>query len=428
MTLPDWKQLSRSRALAWALAASTLVAIGCGGDELGGHDTSPTTTSSASTGGGGGGQGGADLDTILEALRADRDAALLSYSASDGWPIKLPEGYLFVSADPAQTLVAGDHDNWSGTPLTADKGFQWAVVPGAAPGGGYKFKSGADFVADPWARSYIVDGFGELSLIQPAVAHIDRYYSVGDAIMAPRPLRVWVPEGSIDRVLYAHDGQNLFYDGGIFGSWHLEQSAPPGVLIVGIDNTEARLDEYTHVTDDIEGMGQLVGGEGDAYADFLDKTVRPLIQAHYGEPGPLGVMGSSLGGLISLHIADRYPQTYAFTASLSGTLGWGSLDPKIHNPTIIERYAMAGHRSTVIYLDSGGGGVTCADSDGDGINDDDGEADDNYCETLQMRDTLLGLGYQADKDLFYYFDMGAPHNEAAWAARVDMPLGIFAGL
>src|SRR5262249_43338446 len=129
------------------------------------------------------------------------------------------------------------------------------------------------------------------------------------------------------------------------------------------------------------------------------------------------------------------PGQYAFAASLSGTMGWGSIGAGVHNQTMIERYKAHGHQGTVLYLDSGGNG-TCFDSDGDGIKDDDPNATDNYCENLQMRDTLLSIQYhdqpdpmmQYKQDLFYVWDKGAEHNEAAWAARVAVPLKVFDGL
>ena len=175
------------------------------------------------------------------------------------------------------------------------------------------------------------------------------------------------------------------------------------------------MDEYTHVPDVIGG--QSLGGKGDAYADFLENTVRPLIKKHYGEPGPVGVLGSSLGGLISFHIADRSPGEYAFAGSLSGTMGWGSIGAGVHNETLIERYQKHGHQKTVLYLDSGGEGP-CGDSDNDGIDDDSKTAGDNYCENAQLRDVLYGVGYVKDQDFFYGYAPGAMHNEAEWAARV----------
>ena len=71
------------------------------------------------------------------------------------------------------------------------------------------------------------------------------------------------------------------------------------MLVVAIDNTIDRFDDYTHVPDDV-GYGGTIGGEGDRYADFVEEVVRPHIEATYGAPGAVGVMGSSLGGLISL--------------------------------------------------------------------------------------------------------------------------------
>jgi hypothetical protein len=81
----------------------------------------------------------------------------------------------------------------------------------------------------------------------------------------------------------------------------------------------------------------------------------------------------------------------------------------------------------VLYLDSGGLG-TCYDSDNDTILDDDPNATDNYCENAQMRDVLESIGYTMDADLFYVWEPGAEHNEAAWAARVWKPLQIFSAL
>lgn len=420
----------------------------CGGDELSSSSTSSGGggTGAASTGGtsaGGGGAGGAggtggsagaatgggatSLEALLDALRADPEKALLDQSNNGGWPAPVEGGHLFVTTDPTLDKVAGDHDGWAGTDLTQDQGFRWVVITVPA-GDQYKFTNLTDYVADPWARSYTYDGFGEMSLVAAEVLHIDRFFEIGDAKMKPRTVRILVPEQPATHVLYTHDGQNLFDPEAFFGGWQIQGSVPPAVMVVGVDNTPARLDEYTHVPDIIDGGAVSVGGLGDAYADFLKGTVRPLVVKHYGaEPAVRGTMGSSLGGLISLHIADRFPGEYAFAASLSGTMGWGSIGAGVHNETMIERYAKHGHQSTVLYLDSGGDGGSCGDVDGDGV-DDDVDQGDNYCENAQMHDVLLSVGYQDDVDLAYVWDPGAPHNEAAWAARVSVPLQLFAGL
>lgn len=408
-------------------------------ENSGGSSSGDTGSNSNSSGGGGngggcpgGGAGGggdivaASLDELLDGLRGDLQKTLLAQSNEAGWPAPVEGGYLFVTTDPALDLVGGDHDGWTGTPLTQDQGFRWIVIDVPAVER-YKFTDLSDWRADPWARSYTYDDFGEISLVAPKVAHLDRFLGIGDAKLKPRPLHVLVPAEAPTHVLYAHDGQNLFDPDAFFGGWKIQESAPPALLVVGIDNTPARLDEYTHVPDVIDGGGNAVGGLGDAYGDFLQYTVRPLVNKHYGEPKVIGTMGSSLGGLISFHIADRYPGQYAFAASLSGTMGWGSIGDGVHNETMIERYAKHGHGSAVLYLDSGGDGEPCADSDGDGV-DDDTEQGDNYCENAQMRDVLIAAGYEENSDLVYVWDQGAQHNEAEWAARVSVPMALFAGL
>jgi len=419
----------------------------CGGPELSGSggsggegaSTSSSSTSSGGTGGGGasGGTGGTtstttsstssttSLEDLLAALRADLKGTLLSVSSEGGWPAKVETGYLFVNTDLSLDKIAGDHDGWTGTDLTQDQGFSYIVLD-VADGEHYKFTNLTDWVADPWARAYTYDNNGEMSLVRPPFVHLDRYFKVGDAKMEPRTVRILIPEQTPTHVLYTHDGQNLFDPDAFFGGWKIQDSAPPAMMVVGIDNTPARMDEYTHVKDDI-GSGGLIGGLGDDYASFLQGTVRPLVKSHYGEPAVVGTMGSSLGGLISFHIADKLPGEYAFAASLSGTMGWGSIGGNVHNPTMIERYQAHGHQGTVLYLDSGGDGGNCGDTDGDGI-DDDIDQGDNFCENAQMHDLLLTLGYQEGVDLGYVWSPGAQHNEAEWASRVSVPMQIFAGL
>ena len=380
-----------------------------------------TTTSG---GGGESGTGGqpqtSKLETLLAALREDRDAALLDQSRAEGWPAPVEGGHLIVSSDLTLDRAGGDHDDWSGAPMEREDDFAWAVIE-LSPGGRYKLTDGTRWESDRWSRSYAHDEYGEMSMLAGEPAHLERHFEVEGADLAARTLRIWIPAETPTHVLYVHDGQNLFG-----GGWHLEESVPPAMMLVGIDNTPARMDEYTHVEDRIQG--ELIGGSADAYADYLEMHVRALIAEHYGEARVVGVMGSSLGGLVSFHIVDRF-EGYAFAASLSGTMGWGSigLDNGAQNETMIERYAAAGHRGTKLYLDSGGAGP-CADSDGDGIDDDEPGASDNYCENVQLADVLRAAGYVDARDLWHWHEPGASHDEVAWAARVWRPLGIFADL
>ncbi len=382
-----------------------------------------------------------NLDTVLAALRANPAAAMQTYSegafrdgvTGGGWPVPVDGGFLYVDLDQTGSL-AGDFDGWTPEKMTADAGFSYVVRP-ASSGDGYKFTDGgSDWHADPWARSLTWDENGEMSLVHPTADHLEHLFAVSGGGLAERDMHVWVPASTPDRVLYAEDGQNLFDPTAMWGGWHLSDAltgldggAGETTLVAGIFNSPDRMEEYTHVEDTIDGV--LYGGWGDTYADFVENDVRPLIASTYfpdaTEPRTVGLLGSSLGGLISYHIADRYPGEYDFAASMSGTMGWGSIEQ--HNETMIERYAAHGHQATVLYLDSGGSG-DCVDSDGDGINDDDPNASDNYCETIQLRDTLAAEGYQYNVDLYHWYEPNATHDEMAWAARVNLPLSVFAAL
>lgn len=364
------------------------------------------------------------LREVLSALENDFDGVMLEVSNADGWPLALADGHLFVTRDASLTHVAGDHDDWNGTPLEQASGFAWVLLQ-VDPGNRYKFTDlGERWVPDPWSRAYEFDEFGKMSMTPSPEAHLERFFQVGDEEIGPRTVRVWVPAENTTRVVYVHDGQNLFDPGAIHGGWRLQTAAQPGMMMVGIDNTDARMSEYTHVADDI-GSGP-VGGRGDAYADYVQNTVRGLIDTHYGEPEKIAVMGSSLGGLVSLHMGDRYPQEFDFVISLSGTLGWGKIGAS--NQTIIERYVSAGYRAGLpLYIYSGGNADACVDTDGDGIEDDGSGTSDNYCENLQFFESMQDAGYTVDQNLWHYWQPDAGHNEAAWADHVARPLQIFAG-
>ena len=319
--------------------------------------------------------------------------------------------------------------------MTLAGGFSWiAVDVGADPAGlFYKFVQGADWFADPMARSYTYDPLGEISYVAPPTdtARLDRWPDLAGQGLAPRDLAVYVPAGAGPwPVLYAQDGQNLFDPAAIWGGWRLLDTLPTldPVLVVGIDNTFDRFDEYTHVPDDV-GLGSILGGSGDAYADLIHQDIRPHIEATYGSTGKDGVLGSSLGGLISLHVAWRHPGAYDFAASMSGTLGWGRFT--LDEVTMEEQWLASPPPGTAVYVDSGGepgpDGL-CRDLDGDGFPEDDPDSYDNYCETRQFADALAANGFVWEQDLWHWHEPFALHAEFEWAARVDQPLGVFLGL
>lgn len=390
----------------------------------------PTTGDESTTGG----PAMPDDEALLRMAIAgeiDAEEAMRTIADRGGFPVGAASGgFLFAClCGQGEWTLAGDHNGWAPAPLEQAGPLWWIEAEIAAPDGSlYKFHEPASmqWIADPYGRRHGYDANGMFSLVRASAAHLERWYAIdGDALgLPPRDLEVLVPQdGSFSRALYVHDGQNLFDPETFFGGWGLTASAPADTLIVGITNTPERMSEYTQVPDVLDG--QTVGGDGALYAMLVEETIRPRMEAAYGPAEVVGTMGSSLGGLISLVIADLYPDRYAMAISLSGTVGWGSIGAD--NETILETYLAAGKRDFAIYIDSGGEG-TCVDSDGDGIEDDAPDSFDNYCENAQLHASLQGLGYTPEVDLFYVHAPGAMHNEAEWAARVGVPMQIFAGL
>ena len=138
-------------------------------------------------------------------------------------------------------------------------------------------------------------------------------------------------------VIYMHDGQNVFDAATSFvGEWgvdetldSLQQAGDWGAIVVAIDNDgKHRLDEYNPWKHTDPKYG---GGEGDLYLDFITYRLKPYIDRTYRtRPDRMNtaIVGSSLGGLISLYAVLRYPAVYGKAGVLSGAL-WIA-DPMIY--------------------------------------------------------------------------------------------------
>ncbi|HQP33934.1 MAG TPA: alpha/beta hydrolase-fold protein [Polyangiaceae bacterium] len=379
------------------------------------------------------------------------DAFQASVFAAGGFPIRCGGKAMFLFRAPGgfgTPHVAGDFNGFvaDAAPMTKVEGDAWRATLDVEPGAKrfkYKVTDGTQWVADPLARRFGFDQYGEYSLVSGGVdaGHLERLPEYEGAGLKSRPVTVYLPPGyetssSSYPVLYAHDGQNLFDPSAIWGSWKLDaaiegQLAASSIqpfVVIGIHNTVDRMDEYTHVEDRYDN--QVVGGKADAYYELITQTIMPDVAKRYRlmvGPANTWTMGSSLGGLISLYFGMKHPDVFGRVAGLSSTCGWGSIDAGMHNTTIIELLPTLGKPAAVFYLDSGGApGTGCEDSDSDGIEDDTMDSADNYCESIQMRDAFEAAGYVYDQDLFHWWEPQAEHNEAAWAARVFRPLQVLA--
>lgn len=121
-------------------------------------------------------------------------------------------------------------------------------------------------------------------------------------------------------VLYMHDGQNVFDNCTSFsGEWGVDETLSrlqqqgldaTGSIVVAVDNDGAqRLNEYSPWNNPQYG-----GGQGDQYVDFLVQTLKPYIDTNYRTLTGreyTGIAGSSMGGLISVYAALKYPEVYS---------------------------------------------------------------------------------------------------------------------
>jgi predicted alpha/beta superfamily hydrolase len=205
-------------------------------------------------------------------------------------------------------------------------------------------------------------------------------------------------------VLYLHDGQNVFDAATSFADeWHVDETAQAlitvgdiqPIIVVGIYNTgEHRIDEYTPTVQRDIGSG----GHADDYGRMLVHDLKPFIDETYhtcADATDTALGGSSLGGLLTMHVGIRYPETFGKLAVLSPSVWW---DERV---ILKEVDALSSKLPQRIWLDAGTreGPTTIADA-------------------RLLRDALVAKGWVVGEDLHYLEVLGGEHNEASWGARV----------
>lgn len=293
-----------------------------------------------------------------------------------------------------------------------------------------------------WAGLARAQAAAPAALPVPASGRIERLPDFPSTHVTPRHVDVWLPAGYGPHkrypVLYMHDGQMLFDPRTTWNrqAWQVDRALArlaaagriPETLVVGVWNHgPQRYAEYypagflaqapaavqqAYLAEAAHGRLQ-----SDAYLRFLVQELKPAIDARYATvPGPGGsfVMGSSMGGLISLYALCEYPQVFGGAAGLSThwvgvPTAWGP--DRLRNATLplaalqylSRRLPAAGrHR---IWVDRG-----------------DDALDSLYAPGLSMFAELLrDAGYGAHDGLVRTYP-GTGHKETDWAARLEEPL------
>jgi len=180
-----------------------------------------------------------------------------------------------------------------------------------------------------------------------------------------RTRRIWIylpPDYNSTKksypVLYMHDGQNLFDDATSYaGEWNVDETLNQlykekgfELIVIGIDHAnEKRLDEYSPW----HNSKYQAGGQGDAYLEFIVETLKPYIDKQYRtlvDKYNTGLMGSSMGGLISHYGALKYSENFGKIGVFSPAFGFSDSSndfaSKHSDIKEIKMYFMAGDKES----------------------------------------------------------------------------------
>lgn len=263
---------------------------------------------------------------------------------------------------------------------------------------------------------------------------IDRYDEISSAHTRARRVDVWTPPGyaSGDRrypVLYMHDGQHALDPAtakhGI--TWGVREAltrlmgegAIPGCIVVGVWNSAERRRDYMpqglFEGPDADAARRFFAAKfpagyiegppaSDGYLRFMVEELKPMIDARYrslpDQPNTF-VMGSSMGGLISLYAIAQFPEVFFGAGCLS--THWTAGENLLVDYLGARLPAPADHR---LYFDFGT--ITL----------------DEAYEPFQIRmdGWLERAGYARGRNWTTLKFEGAAHTEAAWRERVHLPL------
>jgi predicted alpha/beta superfamily hydrolase len=307
--------------------------------------------------------------------------------------------------------VADDVWEWSSADLSAP--LEWKPLLGDRT-----WSRGPNYRAMPGTT---VEVFPRFNTVAGAFART--YPSVRSTVLGnTRGVWIYLPptydENRAARfpVVYLHDGQNLFDPRAAFGgvAWDADGAMDGGAesgaireaILVGVENNASRIDEYTP-TRDATVMG---GGRGDLYLRFLVDEVKPMIDREFRTlPGreTTAIVGSSLGGLISLYAGVRRPDVFGVVGALSPSTWW---DGRV---ILREVMSLASRpvRPLRVYVDSGDAGTSR-----DGVDD-----------TRELAATLRTVGYVEGTTLRHVVQSGGQHSERFWAMRLPGALAFMLG-
>ncbi|MGI8432066.1 MAG: alpha/beta hydrolase-fold protein [Chthoniobacterales bacterium] len=317
---------------------------------------------------------------------------------------------------------AGHYDNAPAPPQNTPQGAAPAIpVPYQSLSAPYNYRTSLDVftVQDGQVYNYQPPATVSSSSIT------NRFVNSSVDGIPGRNVHIYLPRGYPENtnkrypVVYFHDGQNVFFPGGTFGTWDADRIANYEIgqgrmreaILVAIDNGNDygsnRLVEYIPPGDQLTGQP---AGTADKYVQFLRDNVLPTLDYNYrtlnqpgqpAQPAANLTAGSSLGGLLTAYMGMTNSAVFG-TVGIFSPAFWAG--PNFRTNTLLP----APKLPLSIYLDIGS-----AESSSSQDN-----PDTYWLDAFTAYNKWLDVGYAVNRDLLMYPKCGAVHNEAAWSGRL----------
>ncbi len=266
------------------------------------------------------------------------------------------------------------------------------------------------------------------AIVRSVTGNLIEHKSFASKYVPQRQVDVWLPSDYDSKkryaVLYMHDGQNCFDSATSYTrvDWGADETLSQlraegkirDVIAVGIWNTPNRYGEYMpqkayemlpqSTRDSMQARYPMARMASDNYLKFIVEELKPFIDSAYSTnpaPDATAIMGSSMGGLISLYAICEYPSVFGKAACLSTHFPAG-------NGIMIDylKSHLPDPQSHTIYFDFGT------------------ETLDKDYEPFQQRadSVTLANGYTLGKNWLTKKFVGDDHSERSWRKRLHISM------
>jgi predicted alpha/beta superfamily hydrolase len=270
---------------------------------------------------------------------------------------------------------------------------------------------------------------------------IIRLESFKSKYVDPRNIDVWLPDNYSESkkypVIYMHDGQMLFDSSNTWNhqEWQVDEVLSELItnkeikecIVVGIwNNGEYRHSEYfpqkviSNISEDEREIilkEQLMSKpQADNYLLFLTEELKPFIDDHFStlnDRSNTFIMGSSMGGLISLYALCEYPKVFGSAACIS--THWPLAKHELIHERTNEKVSVKFRDYLETNLPEAGSHRIYFDYGSETL-------DSLYKpHQLEVDKIMIEKGY-SEKDWVTKEFPGEDHTEKAWSKRLSLPV------